>query len=244
MQGKALLITGTDTGVGKTLVTGGLAGALRSRGYRVGNMKPAESGCPVVEGKMVPQDALFVKDLAGCESPLETVCPYSFRDPLAPLVAAEREGVDIKPERITSAFEELRASHDVTLIEGVGGLLVPIARDFGVLDLAIQFDVPLLIVGRLGLGTLNHTLLTIEAAEQRGLPILGVVLNALTPPDSIAEETNPAVLISLTGAALLGVLPHLPGDEAGPKPDLLIQAVEEHLDVSEILTDLGLLYLA
>lgn len=240
-SGKALLVTGTDTGVGKTLIAGGLAGALRRRGHRVGNMKPAESGCPEVAGELIPEDALFVKEMAGCESRLEAVCPYRFREPLAPFVAAGREGVEIDPQRIVSSFEEIRAAHDATLVEGVGGFLVPIARDFCVADLAVRLGLPLLVVGRLGLGTLNHTLLTLEAAARRGLRVLGVVLNAAAPPESIAEATNPGVLQSLTDVPLLGVFPHLP-IRAGGKPgaETLIGAVENRLDIRAVELALGL----
>ncbi|MFQ5913123.1 MAG: dethiobiotin synthase [Nitrospinota bacterium] len=243
--GRSLLITGTDTGVGKTLLAGGLAGALRRRGHRVGNMKPAESGCPETGGEIVPRDALFVKRMAGCESPLEAVCPYRFRAPLAPSVAAGREGVEIDPGRIVAAFEGIRAAHDVTLVEGVGGFLVPITRDFWVSDLAVRLGLPLLVVGRLGLGTLNHTLLTLEAAARRGLSVLGFVLNAVTPSDSIAEETNPDVLSSLTPVPFLGVLPHLPAlAGTAPDPDRhgddLIEAIERHLDVGALETALSL----
>ena len=240
-QGKALFITGTDTGVGKTWTAGGLAGALRRRGRLVGNMKPAESGCPEEGGETVPRDALFVKAMAGCESPLDAICPYRFRESLAPFVAAEREGRRIDPERIVSAFEGIRAAHDVTLIEGVGGFLVPIAEGFRVSDLAVRFGAPILVVGRLGLGTLNHTLLTLEAAARRDLRVLGVVLSAAAPPSTVSEETNPDVLTALTDVPLLGVLPHLPiagGDT--PDPMRLINAVEEHLNVDAIEMGLGL----
>ena len=241
LQAKALLVTGTDTDVGKTLVAGGLAGVLRQGGHRVGNMKPAETGCPIVGGKTVPRDALFVQKMAGCQSPLGLVCPYQFREPLAPSVAAGREGVEIDPGRIIAAFETIRSAHDVTLVEGVGGFLVPIAKDFRVSDLAVRLDLPVLVIARLGLGTLNHTLLTLEAAERRGLRILGVVLNAATPPESIAEETNPDVLSSLTDVPLLGVLPPLSAmGDPEPDPRLLIEAVEKHLDVETLETALGL----
>jgi dethiobiotin synthetase len=240
-QTKALLITGTDTDVGKTLVAAGLAGALRRRGHRVGNMKPAESACPADGAELVPPDAKLVKEMAGCESPLEDVCPYRFREPLAPSVAAEREGVAIDPERIVSAFERIRAAHDVTLVEGIGGFLVPITNDFWVPDLAVRLGLPLLVVGRLSLGTLNHSLLTLEAAERRGLQVLGIVLNAVTPPETVSEETNPEALTALTQVPLLGVLPHLPGAEnIRTQPEILIQAAEENLDIQAIEKALGL----
>ena len=240
-QGKALFITGTDTGVGKTWTAGGLAGALKRRGRRVGNMKPAESGCPEEGGKTLPRDARFVKEMAGCKSPLDAICPYRFREPVAPFVAAGREGRRIDPERIVSAFAGIRAAHDVTLIEGVGGFLVPIAEGFRVSDLAVRLGAPILVVGRLGLGTLNHTLLTLEAAARRDLRVLGVVLSAAAPPSTVSEETNPDVLTTLTDVPLLGVLPHLPivgGDT--PDPERLINAVEEHLNVDAVEIGLGL----
>ncbi len=244
IMGKGLLIAGTDTDVGKTLVAGGIAGALRKRGYRVGAMKPAESGCPREEGRLVPPDALFVKEMAGCDAPLDVVCPYRFEESLAPFIAAGRSGVEIDLERICSAYDELRLAHDVTLVEGIGGLLVPIRRDFLVSDLALRLNLPLLVVGRLGLGTLNHTLLTVETAARRGLEILGIVLSATSPSSSPAEETNFEILKSLTEIPVLGVLPHLtevPSRKAHtPAVSTLIQAVEAHLDLGPLLKKLGL----
>ena len=237
----SMLIIGTDTGVGKTLVTGGLAGAFRKRGYRVGNMKPAETGCREEDGELVPEDALFVRRLSGCESPLQMICPYRFQESLAPSVAASREGKSIDPEKILSAFEEIRSRHDVTLIEGIGGFHVPITQDFWVSEMAERLGLPILVVARLGLGTLNHTLLTLEAVAKRSLRVLGVVLNTVTPPLSIAEKTNPTALSSLTDVPLLGVLPHLPaGREGMPDPESLVDSVEKHLEAQAVEAALGL----
>ena len=189
----------------------------------------------------MPEDALFVRRLSGCESPLQMICPYRFQESLAPSVAASREGKSIDPEKILSAFEEIRSRHDVTLIEGIGGFHVPITQDFWVSEMAECLGLPILVVARLGLGTLNHTLLTLEAVAKRSLRVLGVVLNTVTPPLSIAEKTNPTALSSLTDVPLLGVLPHLPaGREGMPDPESLVDSVEKHLDAQAIEAALGL----
>ncbi len=236
-----MLIVGTDTGVGKTLITGGLAGVFRRRGYLVGNMKPVETGCREENGILVPEDALFVMQVSGCKSPIKDICPYRFKEPLAPSVAADREKILIDSEKILLAFENIQSLHDVTFVEGIGGFHVPITKEFLVSDLAERLGLPILVVARLGLGTLNHTLLTLESARKRNLRVTGVVLNTLSPPSSIAEETNPGALASLTDIPILGVMPHLPlGRDETPDLGYLIDKVEENLDVRAVEVALGL----
>ena len=115
-----LFITGTDTEVGKTVVTAALAAALAKRGLRVGVMKPAESGCPSLEGRLMPQDALFLKAMSGCTAPLELINPYAFVPPLTPALAAEMAGVAIEIDHIRACYRQLTATHDIVLVEGAG----------------------------------------------------------------------------------------------------------------------------
>src|SRR5882724_8482431 len=125
-MGSGIFITRTDTGVGKTFFACGLAALLKKSGYKVGVMKPAETGCDQGGGgKLVPQDAAALKEAAGCEIPLEQICPYRFREPLAPSVAAEREAIRIDIDYLMSGYGEISETHDITIVEGAGGLLVP-----------------------------------------------------------------------------------------------------------------------
>lgn len=211
MAYRGLFITGTDTGVGKTLVTGGLAACLRKRGLRPGVLKPVETGCAVRAGRRVPRDGAFLRGMAGTDLPVERIVPYRLREPLAPEVAARREGVTLRIPRIVRALRSISASHDCVLVEGAGGLLVPVTRRRTMADLAGTLGLPVLLVARLGLGTLNHTLLSLFYLRQRALPVVGIVLSAAEPGGGQAAQTNPSVLARWSPVPILGVLPHRKG---------------------------------
>ncbi len=220
-MGSAILVTGTDTGVGKTVVAAALARALRRLGRDVGVMKPAATGVPPDE------DAELLVEAAGSDDPLDVVSPVRLREPLAPAVAADRAGVAVDPAAVHRAFDALSARHEVLVVEGVGGLLVPVAWGWTVADMAVDLGLPVVVVARIGLGTINHAALTVEAARRRGLRILGVLLNPAEPgPAGPAEETNPAAVGRTCGAPLLGVLPRIPAGRTRD-PDALADALEE-----------------
>ena len=166
---KGVFVTGTDTDVGKTVIAAGLTAALRRRGVKAVYFKPMQSGCPEEGGKLIPTDAAFARDLAGLTEPLELLTPITLRLPLAPGVAAAREGVAVDLGRIAQALRELAGRYDFFVVEGAGGLYVPlIDTGFLVLDLIRWLGLPLLVVARAGLGTINHTALTVMAARQQG----------------------------------------------------------------------------
>ncbi|HXF75466.1 MAG TPA: dethiobiotin synthase, partial [Methylomirabilota bacterium] len=129
-MGTGIFITGTDTGVGKTFFTAALAAYGRELGYRVGVMKPAETGCEEKNGELVPADALLLKQASACAEAMEKICPYRFREPLAPSIAAERAGVKIEIDPLLKAYGEISAAHDLTLVEGAGGLMVPLLPSY------------------------------------------------------------------------------------------------------------------
>ena len=246
-MGPALFITGTDTGVGKTIVAGGLAAALSVRGIDVGVMKPVESGCPRVDGSLHPADGLFLRRMAGSGQRLKTVVPCTLEHPLAPAVAARLEGRSIDPDQLVSACRRIRARHDLVIVEGAGGLLVPIAPGWLMADLAAAMALPLLVVARLELGTINHALLTVEAARARGIRVTGVVLNQTRPEIDLAARTNPEELRSLLDAPILGVMPYLPEmaceDWLGTKPnrarEVLAHTIEAAVDIDRLLERIG-----
>jgi dethiobiotin synthetase len=200
----ALLVTGTDTGVGKTFVACALAHALRARGRRVGVLKPVETG---VDGD--PEDARRLAEAAGDLAPLDELCPYRLRAPLAPAVAAERERVSIDLERIVALIERRARSVDRLLVEGAGGLLVPIVGTTTYLDLALRARLPLLLVAANRLGTVNHCALNARVAAAAGLEVTGFVLSQPTPTTDVSAETNADTIGRLTGLRCLGVLSHL-----------------------------------
>jgi dethiobiotin synthetase len=232
LPSRGLFVTGTDTGVGKTIVTGGLAAILRERGVAVGVMKPAETGCALADGNFIPSDAQFLRTMSGVEDPLETVVPYRFREPLAPAVAAELEGAHISTPRLVEHFEKIAARYDFTLVEGAGGLLVPLKGDFLILDLIKLLKLPILIVARADLGTINHTLLTVRCAQDEKVPIAGIVLNTLSSKRSVAAKTNRDVIAGLTDVPIWGVLPFLkdaiPSESSKEK---IVALIEKHLNL-------------
>lgn len=206
---KGIFITGTDTGVGKTYVAAGIAAALRSRGIDVGVMKPAETGCRVRAGKLVPSDALNLMKAAESHDALSLVNPYRFRNPLAPLTAAELEGKKITEDKILSAYYTLSRRHEFMIVEGAGGIMVPLTEKYLYLDLAAALGLPVLIIARPGLGTINHTLLTISVLQERGITISGIVVNhAEKWKPGLAEKTGPAFIEKFSGVKILGVVPH------------------------------------
>lgn len=207
---RAAFITGTDTGVGKTTVACGLAAALAARGVRVGVFKPAETGCPAgPDGRLQAQDGRRLRFFAGSDAPESDVCPYVLPEPLAPALAARRAGVGIDVETIAAACHRVAAAHDLTLVEGAGGLLVPLTDSLTFADLAVRLRLPVLVVVGSRLGAINHTLLTIRVARALGLTVLGYVVNFPVPSESdLAAQTNIEVLAHWAGPAF-GVVPHL-----------------------------------
>lgn len=220
MTVQGLFISGTDTGVGKTQITCWLARLLAERGVRVGACKPVASGAEEREGRLVWGDTESLLASISVPASEDLVTPIRLRAPLAPNVAARREGRPLPLGDYRSAIEAWTGRCDVLLVEGVGGLLCPITDDATVADLAQWWGRPVLIVARLGLGTINHTLLTLEAARTRGLAVVGVVINqAERTTGTIAEETNPAELRRLVEVPVWGPIGHQARDEGIP-PEL------------------------
>ena len=227
-----IFITGTDTEIGKTVVAGGLAAALKAAGVNVGVMKPIASGGIEHEGRIVSEDAIFLKHAARVDDALDLINPICLRQPLAPSVAAEIERVSIDLRQIDEAFTQLCQRHEFMVVEGIGGIAVPICEKMLVANLAQRFQLPLLVVARPNLGTINHTVLTVEFARSYSLEICGIVLNASQEGSKgLAEETNPTELTRLTHLPILGTVPfddRLQGDT--PHPDFLSQFIGEHID--------------
>ncbi len=203
MRIRGLFVTGTDTGVGKTAVACALARALRARGVDLGVMKPMETGVPP-EG---PEDARALRDAAGVDDPLDDVCPLRFELPAAPTVAARAEGREVNLALVRAAAERLASRHELLLVEGAGGLLVPAAPGLTMAGLASELGLPLLVVARTRLGTINHTLLTLLAAEHLGLPVLGVALSHADGPLSPADAANLEALRAELGDRVVLELP-------------------------------------
>ncbi len=210
MSAPGFFVTGTDTGVGKTVASCGLVRALRAEGIDAGAMKPIETGV----GADGPQDAQALRRAAGDLDPLADVCPIQLPLPAAPSVAAADAGSAIELEPIEDAFARIAARRAAVVVEGAGGLLVPIrdglqGQGFDMADLAARLGLPLIVVARAALGTINHTLLTLEAAASRGLEVAGVVICHCTGPLSEADALNLAPLRGQLGDRLIAEIPPL-----------------------------------
>jgi dethiobiotin synthetase len=226
-------VTGTDTGVGKTLVSTVLLRMMRARGLRVAAMKPVETGVAPGDARA---DAPRLAAAAGGADPLEQVRPLLLKEPLAPWVAAARGGTQVDLQALDTAFQALCAGRDAVLVEGAGGLLVPLTRDLAFDGLFVQWDLDLVVVAGNRLGAINHTLLTVRAAHDAGLRVRGVVLNALdSEPPGIAESTNLETL-----AELLAPVPVLPFPWLRkPDDDRYVLAVAEECGFAALIAERG-----
>lgn len=205
---KGLFITGTDTGVGKTRVTAALLHAYADLGYRVVGMKPVAAGADKLGEVWVNEDVAELRAAANVEAPLEWINPYLFREAIAPHIAAEHKGVRIEIPRIREAYERLASQADLVLVEGVGGVLVPLSADKDTGHLAQALGLPLILVVGLRLGCINHALLSVEAIAARGLKLAGWVANQIDP-EMAARAENLATLVRRIPAPLLAETPWL-----------------------------------
>jgi len=223
-----IFITGTDTDVGKTAITAGLAGALKNKGYDVGVMKPVQSGAGSRNGRLYSHDAEFIQKAASSHDNEELICPVLLKEALAPAIAAKMEGKTVDIEKIKKSYEILEQRHDIVLVEGAGGIAVPIKDGFLTSDLILLLGIPAIVVARPGLGTLNHTFLTIEFMKRYGISIIGVIINNYQ--GGKAEETNPEMIKTMTGTPVLGLIPHDPkiSTERGELGDI-VSLVSQHM---------------
>jgi len=207
---RGCFITGTDTGVGKTVVTAALTAALAKHGYAVGVMKPIETGVP--SSPDAGSDAARLRAAARSSDALTEVRPYAFRRPLAPLDAARLEKRTVTLPTIMRAFHTLQSRHEVVLVEGVGGVHVPITSSLDMSDLIYQIKFPTIVVGRVSLGGINHALLTLGALRQRKISVLALVLNrthsAQTATAREQEHSTLRLLRQLAGVPVIGPLPY------------------------------------
>ncbi|MGD0230667.1 MAG: dethiobiotin synthase [Syntrophorhabdales bacterium] len=203
-------VTGTDTGIGKTKVTSALCAYFSlKKGLDVGVMKPLESGLGLNRKDALPYDAIALKEASGSQDDLSLINPYAFDAPVAPETAAKMEHVQIDLENLDMIYERLKAAHDMLFVEGAGGVLVPIKKGFFFSDLMKRWKTTALVVSRLGLGTINHTLLTCRFLKSEHIPVAGVILSDIDGKHDLATKTNREMLARYLDVPLLGVYPHL-----------------------------------
>lgn len=228
---KGFFVTATDTEIGKTLLTGCLTAILREEGYDVGVYKPIQSGHLVSDPEGDAKRLLTIANDLN-DSPQE-VCPFSFELPVAPLVAAEEQGLKIMKEDLLRGFNEMGNKHQYVIVEGAGGLAVPYTSDGLVADFAKELQMPLLLIVRPNLGTVNHTLLTLSYAKSLGLSVAGILINGYgkTTPVPFSEQMNPALLQRYCDVPILGIVPWLesPIDIQHAK-----RVIRHHVDIEQI----------
>ncbi len=219
-----LFITGTDTNVGKTVATCAIAAALRNSGSRVGVCKPIASGCRNEREGLVSDDAEAIAHFADCRAPLNVINPVRYLPPVAPSVAIEQSGQPIDDAAIRHSLNTLSANHDVLLVEGVGGIMVPLDDKRTVIDLARMVGYPVVVVCRPNLGTLNHTALTCQAIRGAGLRLAGLVINGyVTDNHDASIADNPRWLAKQNKTKVLATLPQ--GDNVSPHTGVLSEDI-------------------
>ena len=200
-KGRVIFITATDTGVGKTVTAFCLGVLLKNCGFDVGVMKPVQCA---------GGDAQFLKKALRLQDELKVINPFYAPEPLSPHLAFRRLKIKFDKHRVQDCLKKLRARHDIVLVEGAGGLMVPLADHYYNADLIADLKAEVIIVARLGLGTINHTLLTINEAQRRGLTIKGIIFCQTKPVRrGLPENTNPQEIEKLSGVRLLGTIPYL-----------------------------------
>jgi dethiobiotin synthetase len=205
-----IFITGTDTGVGKTIVAAALALQMKRQGLAVGVMKPVESG--VSKSSPARSDAARLRTIVESDDALGAICPFQFELPVAPLAAAQAERRHIDPGMISKIYRLLLDRYKYMVIEGVGGVRVPLTPKIDIIDLIARLKVPAIVVGRAGLGGINHALLTIESLRRRRISIAALILNETHPSrsklDRLQRRTTVEILRRRAGVPVLGPLPY------------------------------------
>jgi len=232
-----VFVTGTDTGVGKTTVAAALTMFLRQRGVDVAVMKPVETG--VANPAEIGAAARLLRWASGCEEPDQLIAPYRFIDPLSPDQAAKRSGSRIDLGLLADTASQLAGRHRLLLIEGAGGLMVPLAGGLLVADLVARLNARLLVVTRPDLGTINHTLLTVFAARSMQLQLAGMIINRMPANPDLAQEQAPHALASLASCDLLSVLPEVTGGSE-EQVTAMAREISTQSTLSWLLMNLGM----
>lgn len=208
-------MTGTDTGVGKTVIAGAIANWFHRRHKKVAVCKLAATGCVRRREGLVSEDAEFLAVCSSSRHPLDMIAPQRYADPLAPAVAAERAKRPLDWFMINNSIRLMSQGSDVMVVEGVGGVMVPMDDKTIVLDAIVALGTPAVVVARAGLGTINHTLLTVKALRGAGVKVAGVVVNQY-PTDlaGIAEESNPKAIQRWGDVPVLCIVPNEPVEDA------------------------------
>lgn len=206
-----LFIAGTEAGVGKTLIAGAIAKILTDNGQKVGVFKPIATGCNRHWEGLTCCDTEFLANCANSELSISTITPVGYITPAAPIVGAVQEGRPIDFDSIAAAYKDICENSDIVIVEGIGGVRMPLTLEFDLLDLAVEFSLPVVVISRFGPGTINHTLMTIDCIRAAKLEIAGVVLNGYDATEATVAEETAGMIITQCGG--VNVLCDVPFDE-------------------------------
>ncbi|EIF13413.1 MULTISPECIES: dethiobiotin synthase [Bacillus] len=231
---RSFFVTGTDTGVGKTIVSCGLAAAFRQKQADIGVFKPFLSGVPRTHPE---SDTSLLKDMSQTALSHEEITPFEWKEPLAPYTAAMLEGKYVSMADVMAHWRKIKNLHECFIVEGAGGISVPLGENYLVSDLIKAMELPAVIVTRPDLGTINHTYLTVEYAKNMGIEVLGIIINGIKSNPGLDEKTNPSMIETLCKVPILGITPKL--DHVSSEN--IQHMIEKHIDVTSFmnLTQMG-----
>ena len=229
---KAYFITGTDTGVGKTSITAGLAGSMRKLGVNVGVMKPIASGIPQKTG-FKSSDVDIIVEASQTKDSEDLINPVFLPIPTSPYDATKLLSLSVDMPLILTTFTKLLSIHDVLLVEGIGGIMTPITKNFFVADMIKVMGIETIIVTRATLGTLNHTVMTNQLCKDYGIKVKGLIINNFDEKGTAAEKNAPITLHEITGLDILGVVPFIKDYD---KIDTMIEMVGKKVDVKSLIS--------
>ncbi len=236
MSEKIFFITGIDTNVGKTYVSLLLLLALKLRGINAGYMKPVETGVAALEnGSKNYLDGKFVKLYGNLTDALDVITPYTFQFPLSPYAAMKKEGKDLCIKEIIFKFYALSKAYEYMLVEGAGGMLVPLKKNHFIIDIAKYIDAGVILVTKAGLGMINQTLLNLEYAKNNNIKISGIIINNFLNESDASIDSNKEVLSEFTDAPIIGDIPYMPEGEYSGNIDALKDAALKYIDLEKIL---------
>ena len=225
-------VTGTDTGVGKTAITAGIAGSLRNLGINVGVMKPIATGYQQKAGYK-SSDVTILAEAAGIKDPEDLINPVFLPIPTSPYDASKLLSVPIDMPLILTKFKKLLSLHDVILIEGIGGIMTPITKNFFIADMIKAMTIETIIVTRATLGTLNHTVMTCKMCKDYDIKVKGLVINNFDEKGTPAEKSAPTTLYELTGINIIGIIPFIKDFN---QIDKMIEMVSKKIDVKSLIS--------
>ena len=226
-------VTGTDTGVGKTAITAAIAYSLRRRGIDVGVMKPIATGVAQKAGPFRSEDVALLHDSSQVKDDEKTINPVFLPLPVSPYDASKILGLEIDMGIVFERYGYLVKSHQMVLVEGIGGIMTPITKDFFVADMIKQMGLETIVVTRSTLGTINHTTMTIEMCRKYRIPVRGLIINYFDENGTPAERNAPSTLHEVTGLPILGIIPFVRDYQ---KPEAMANIVEKNIDLNALIS--------